>query len=313
MASYRIPIHGLQEERNPSTSVKRTLNSPKNCDLYPRMESEVSIFTTNGMQLEYRIVGSGTETILAFHGFGQSIDDFNPFYGLIKPHQRLVSIRLFQHGNSQFPEQRIPHQPLQKLEFALVIQEFINFLQVSEFYLLGYSLGGKVCLNLLESIPRNIKGVLLLAPDGFKNNRIYSFTSKTAVGRSIYRYILNNPNPLFNLSKVLNSTGIINDGLHRFVMHHMRDYDQRKLVYDTWLIYRDFEINQRALQEILAQSSIPFNALFGKFDRIIRPEIALDFFEDDLAKSMHILNSGHLILNPSTKKFIQENGLWLGE
>lgn len=277
------------------------------------MESSTSIFVANDIQLEYRIVGNGNETILAFHGFGQDIDDFHPFYDLIKAHQRLVSIRLFQHGKSQFPDHRIPHQPLQKQEFGLLIEAFIEHLEVNEIFLLGYSLGGKVCLNLLESIPQKINGVLLLAPDGFQNNKIYAFTSKTALGRSIYRYILDKPKPLFGLSKALNSVGILDDKLLHFVLFHMRDYEQRKLVYDTWLIYRDFEIDKRRLQSVLADSAISFQVLFGKFDKIIRPEVAEEFFQDDLAKSMHIIQSGHLILNPTTKKFIQENKLWLGE
>ena len=276
-------------------------------------EKDRLVFTFRGLSLEYKIIGHGDETIFAFHGFGQSLDDFHPLYELITPRQRIVSIHLFQHGDSRFPEERIPDRPLTKLEFAEAFQALAAHLNSPKFSLLGYSLGGKVCLNLLEILPEQVQGVLLFAPDGFKTNKLYSFSSKTALGRSIYRYILNNPKPLFKTSEVLNASGLISDGLHRFVLHHMRDYEQRKLVYETWLIYRNFDISKPKIAQIIRSGKVPLKAFFGKYDKIIRPEIGQSFFRDELQQSLHILDSGHLIVNPSTTKFIHQNGLWLPE
>ncbi|MFM7726162.1 MAG: alpha/beta fold hydrolase, partial [Flavobacteriales bacterium] len=65
-----------------------------------------STFTYNDLTLEYLVEGSGPETIVCLHGFGREAEDFIAFSSLLKPNQRIVSINLFAHGNSSFPQER---------------------------------------------------------------------------------------------------------------------------------------------------------------------------------------------------------------
>lgn len=276
------------------------------------MSTETSLFEHNSLRIEYLSDGNGPEIILAFHGFGQDESGFDDLLPLIKPYQRLIRIRLFQHGKSLFPEDRIPQAPLKKKEWSEFIHAFLNHLNTEKCSLLGYSMGARVCLNLLETDQSRIKEVLLLAPDGFKINALYQFSSNTALGRSIYRFVMNNPTVLFKFADLLNGIGLLSAKLHRFVHFHMRNHEQRKLVYDTWVIYRKMHPDLKKLRQLLLHDPLKFSAVFGRYDAIIKPSIGKAFFKPQLSEHMYIVDSGHLLINPQTTDFIEKNGLWFG-
>lgn len=274
------------------------------------MNRTPELFEYKELQLEYLKYGDGEELILAFHGFGESMDNFRALNDLIRADQCLVSCHLFQHGASRFPENRLPNKPLSIDEFRALILAFLKHLGAQECHLIGYSLGAKICLCLFLAMTDRVNNVLLLAPDGFKVNLLYSFTSRTKFGRWIYKQVLYHPRWFFKLTDLLFKLKIIDKKLHRFVFYHMESFEQRKLVYDTWLIYRDFIPNKQSLSEKLQGRKHQFSAIFGKYDRIIQTKVGKEFFRGELKKHYHEVESGHLLLNQGTKEYIARKDLW---
>lgn len=265
-------------------------------------------------QVEFLRIGSEKEVtspILAFHGFGRFAEDFEVFTRLLKPGQAIFSFHLFQHGNSVFPPERIALESLKIEEHRMIIQAICDYLKIDTFHLLGYSLGGKVALKTIELYPEKVRGLLLVAPDGIKINYFYKFVSGTRMGRYIYGGLVNNPKPLFVITDGLRSMRLLSKKLHRFVYYHMENYERRKLVGEVWMIYRFLEPNIAEIQRVINSQKINTTLIYGKYDSVIQAKQGVKMNSGLEQDSLHILESGHLLLQESTVEYINEKGIWL--
>lgn len=271
------------------------------------------MITIGEFEVEFLRIGQGQvkEPILAFHGFGRVIQDFKVFERILKPGQVIYAFHLFQHGKSTFPKERIALDSLTTTEHVAIIDAICKNLNIKTFHLIGYSLGGKIALKTLELLPDRVTGILLIAPDGVKINNFYKFVSGTSLGRAIYRGILKNPKPLFRSADFLRAIRLLPEKLHRFVYFHMESYEKRKLVGEVWMIYRFFDPNIPEIQRIINSKGIRATLIYGKFDRVIQAWQGekLDAGLDQ--DSLHILESGHLLLQESTVDYIVEKGIWV--
>jgi pimeloyl-ACP methyl ester carboxylesterase len=258
-------------------------------------------------------LGNGSETILAFHGFGRHAKDFIVFEPLLRANQRIISVNLFAHGKSVFPEERIDKNPITKSEWHQLLSVFLTHLGIEKFHLLGYSMGGRICLTILEIMPQKILDFLLIAPDGLKLNWLYRFASGTMLGRKIYRSIIDRPRWLFVLAKILNKTGILNDKLHRFVHVHLDTREKRQLVYDAWLIYKKLFPNLELVAQAIIECQLRGNLIFGEYDSVITPRLSERLTKKTGTQvKTHLIKTGHRLITVDTAAFIRQQGIWPG-
>ena len=269
------------------------------------------LFRYKDFAIEYIQFGEGEETLICFHGFGRTCFDFGIFAPLLRAGQRIVSINLFAHGGSRFPESRIEKSPLTPQEWQNMFGALLGELGISQFHLIGYSMGGRIVLKTMELFEDRILSVLLLAPDGFKINKIYKFASGTALGKAIYRSMIKNPNLLFATAKRLNQLGVLDGKLNRFVHVHLDTREKRVQVYEAWMIYKLFFSDQDKLAHIIRSRNMKFNMIFGKYDSIIRPFLGESFSKKlNSEKPLHIIDTGHRLLDGNTVNYIRQRGLW---
>ncbi len=258
------------------------------------------------------MTGNGNSKIICFHGFGRKAEDFLIFEKLLLPHQQMISVNLFAHEGSLFPEERIDDDPLTKEEWKNTFVAFLHHIGADKVHLLGYSMGGRLCLVTLEIMPEKISSLLLIAPDGLKINLLYKFASGTKIGRRMYRSIVENPTWLFRIAKWLNKIGLLNDKLHRFVHVHLDTREKRQQVHDAWLIYKRIFPDLKLLANYIRSHDVfAFNMIFGEFDSIITPKLGEKFCDQiGSRKRMHLIKAGHRLLNEATIEFIREKKLW---
>ncbi len=268
-------------------------------------------FVHNQLKLEYLTIGTGADVIFCFHGFGRRAEDFLIFESLLKPNQRMVAVNLFAHEQSYFPEERINNSPLLLHEWKDIMEAFCTELHIQNFHLLGYSMGGRVCLMTVQCMPERVKSLLLIAPDGFKINPLYKFASGTALGKWIYRGIIKNPFALFKVAGLLHTTKLLPPKLYRFTHVHLDTRAKRQQVHDAWLIYKRMFPELKTVAKIINQNGLQYNMIFGEHDSIIKPKLG-EKFNGILGtdKHMHTVPSGHRLLNENTLNYIQENNLW---
>jgi pimeloyl-ACP methyl ester carboxylesterase len=271
----------------------------------------MSIFAFKEYQLEFLTFGAGTNGIICFHGFGRKAQDFEVFQSLCSPNQRIVSINLFAHDNSVFPASRIENDPLKLSEWTELMVAFLVQEGIEDFDLVGYSMGGRVAMMTYLAMTKRVRSVLLIAPDGFKINKLYKFASGTKLGRSLYKKLIQRPEPLFKIADFLKRMGILNDKLHRFVYVHLDSKEKRQQVFDAWLIYRQMFPDLQELADTINWESTPFHMVFGKFDSVITVQLG-ERFSNYLGNKehMYIIDLGHRLMVKQTAEFIEANELW---
>ncbi len=268
----------------------------------------------NNLKLEYLTFGSGTIPLLAFHGFGRHAKDYQVFETLLGEKYTIYSFNLFHHGRSEYPEDRIEANTFTKNELKIIFTQFFQSLNAPKVAIMGYSLGGKIALMFTEIFPKQVESLWLFAPDGIKMNIWYLLASKTALGRGVYRYFLENPALFFSMVNGLHRTRLINDKIRKFALNNMDEKSKRELVYKVWLTFKDTNPNMGLCIRNIQELHIPVYQFFGKNDKVIKPKLGAWFSEKiKQPENYHVLPAGHMLLTEKTGRYITNLKLNLHE
>lgn len=226
-------------------------------------------YFTHGPTLAYRVYGRGPLAVLAFHGFGRTGADFAVLEPALGERCTLYAFDLHFHGQSPgYPERA--DQPFTPKELATYFAAFADQLNAAKVGLLGYSLGGRIALSLLEQVPERIERVMLAAPDGLKTRPWYRGLAASKVGRALYKRFVVSPTVTHAIMRSLRAVRLMNERMFRFLMGQTDSRAKRQLVHDVWLSYRLIEPDlARAAANALAHQ-VPVHLFFGTHDRVIR-------------------------------------------
>lgn len=264
-------------------------------------------FSHKDLSIHFTRFGTGKTPLFAFHGFGRTGQDFDLFEPFLRNRFTVYAFDLFLHGESPFPEDRIEDHPITEKELQEFFVAFTNEYGIDDFSIMGYSLGGKISLSLLELFPKKVKEIYLLAPDGIILNRWYNFASRSTIGKALYRHIINYPNPYFILLKTSKAIGFIREKMYKFLMMNMETKQKRQLVYDIWLTFSLIKPNIPKIQKLIIGNNIQCHLFFGKHDNIIKPKIGEKFAKGIPNNStFHIIECGHVLIRERTGKIIQQ-------
>ncbi len=212
-------------------------------------------------------------------------------------HYDIFAIDFFFHGNSQYPPERIDKNQLKKEEFAAIISSFCADLNLEKPNLLGYSLGGKLCLILLEQLPKQFENAYLLAPDGLHKTWWYRVLLNFPPFRWVYCYYIKNPYWYFWWIRFLKQIGLLHAKAAGFAISEMATEERRQQVYDVWMVMKNMEPNYEQLRTHNLTGRLKI--AIGKYDRIIRPWKAKSFLGKvglDKEKHLWLLDCGHNFL-----------------
>lgn len=229
-------------------------------------------FTHGPLSLHYRSYGKGPTPILAFHGFGRTGEDFRVFEQALGDRCTLYAFDLPFHGGSPSPAERAD-QPYKPAELGAYFSAFADRFAAERFVLMGYSLGGRVALSLLETMPERIAHAVLIAPDGLKQRPWYRALASSSWGRARYRSFIDRPGRVHHLVHTLRGVGLIRDKMHRFILGQTDSHVKRRLLHDVWLSYRALEPDLGAVAENLRTRRIQLELIFGSFDKVIPPSL----------------------------------------
>ena len=97
-------------------------------------------------------------TILMFHGFTGSLDDWREIYSSLNPNFNFIGIDLVGHGKSDSPVIVDKYSPQ---TLSKQINDILNNLSIEQVIILGYSMGGRAALNFAISHPNKIRRLIL--------------------------------------------------------------------------------------------------------------------------------------------------------
>ena len=170
--------------------------------------------------------------------------------------------------------------------------------------LLGYSLGGRVAMALLECQSERWMGLTLLAPDGFKKNPMYRFAVETAAGRATWAWVDRHAEGIRALIRGLRKVRILPAHLEHFALHHTEDHAMRTLVANTWMTHRKFWPTQEGMRRawsLMAQRGGHVHVVFGNRDAIIPKSWGRgwDRLVDHPRVRFLTISSGHVMHHPT--------------
>jgi pimeloyl-ACP methyl ester carboxylesterase len=246
--------------------------------------------------LEYFLFGSGPESMLAFHGFNNNARDFESLGKISGDRYTIVSVNIFFHGNSTVHE-RLIDDGMSKPELKSLFAEVFKIRAADKFTLLGYSLGGRIALKMLELFPERIEKIILLAPDGIKINPFYSFLTRTWIGKKLLRNTVANPVFFTRLAGFLKTTRIISEKRYNFAYSNFENRSKREKVYQVWMTLKNVVSKQGDIRRKLVRYNIRMYLFFGKYDKIIPPSIGEKFRKGvERQVKLHILEEGHRLI-----------------
>lgn len=242
-------------------------------------------------RIHYRITGSGPEWLFCFHGYGEDAAGFQLFENSLSAHFTIVAIDLPFHGQTDWKEGLL-FEPDDLVSIIHRIKPAQTPIQ-----LLGYSMGGRVAMQLVVMMPDQVKKVLLIAPDGLHNNPWQWLATRTRFGNRLFRYLMQHPSVMLNTMSLFEKTGLYSKNLLRFVHYYLDDAEQRRILYKRWTTMRKFAPDKENLKSVISKYRIPFTILFGKYDSIIRSRHGYRFRKgaENQVRVMEI-KAGHRLL-----------------
>ncbi len=261
-------------------------------------------FTFDDNVLNYQIYGSGKNIFLAFHGYAQSHDVFRNFASTLGEDCKIFSFDLFMHGQSNWKNKK---NKLSKEYWKIIISQFLIENNIDSFSLLGFSMGGKFVLAILESFPYKIKKVILIAPDGVNTNFWYSIATLPGWTENIFKSVVISPLRFQLITKFFGKLKIVDKGLIKFADGQLKTREQRLRVYFSWIIFSDFKFNVKEIAEIINLYQIDITIFVGKYDKVITEKNINVLIQLLKHPKLIVLETGHTFLIESVSKWINKN------
>jgi pimeloyl-ACP methyl ester carboxylesterase len=263
---------------------------------------------SHGFSWEYFVFGQGQEVLFAFHGFDNDASDFSIFEKSFGNRYKIVAVNLFFHGNSKTPRQK-GEDPLNAEILADLFNQLLFRLNCSRFSMLGFSLGGRVILQLLPHFAGRIDRILLLAPDGLKISLWYRFITGSLVGKMLFRRVVERAGIFLMLSKIFYKLNLVGEKQYLFALSNFDTLEKRKKVYAVWMIFRNIIPDAVDAGKAIRKFAIPVDIYFGKRDTIIPASFGKYFIRKSSSKvNIHLLDAGHNLMK---EKVVEELEPWL--
>ena len=266
------------------------------------LASSDNIDNEKKLDLKYIKIGKGDKSALAFHGFGQDNSYYASFESIFGDKYTIYCFNLPFHGDDNTPKSGKPATKEILREF------FHNFFEVngiSVFANIGFSIGAKISLVLLELFPEKVEDMILIAPDGFRINIWYGLGTGSRITRSLFKYFVNHPENFFRFSDSMASLGLVHPGVIRFAKSQMNSMEKREKVYYTWMFFRKLQIREERIINILENHRIPVNIFLGKEDKIIlKNHFKILYSNSKIDSNITVLNAGHNDLIKETANYL---------
>jgi len=267
------------------------------------MNEESGFISTGAEKLHYLQWGCGRRLLLAFHGYGNDARIFIPFSEYLSSEYTILSFDLPHHGASKWQEgAKLTRQEVFDLTAAVMTK--YNVEKVS---LLGYSMGGRVCLSIVESMPERIDKVALIAADGLTINFYYYFLTRTWFGKKLFKRMLEKPKLFFSVANWLKKKNLVNTVRHRFVTNSLQSETSRQFLLKVWPGMSDIIPSPTKLKRLIKQYRIPVSIFMGEHDRIMPPSLAKNFKSGIDTVQLYILDKGHLVFDRENAQQIAES------
>lgn len=243
--------------------------------------------------IHYIKIGMGENILICLHGFAESAESFIPLAEHLTNKYTIIMLDMPLHGKTIWKEVLA----FTGDELAEIINK-IPGVENRNFSLLGYSMGGRIALQLYQVIPQKIKKLILIAPDGIIINPWYRLATQTSAGNTLFYWVMKNPGGFFAVTTALKKLSLINMGVYKYVHQHLKTSGMRERLYNIWTTMRKMKPDIQAIKKLIITCKTPVVLIYGRYDKVIRYTTGEKFRTGiEAFSSLYILNCGHRILH----------------
>lgn len=245
-------------------------------------------------RLHYHRWGRGDRLLLCFHGYGETAASFAFLADALGEEFTILAVDLPFHGETDWREP----PPFTMEQLLSVLDTLLaGIAPGTPWYLMGYSMGGRIALSLLQAVPDRIARLVLVAPDGLRLNPWYWLATQTGPGRRLFRYTMYHPGWFFLILRACNALKLVNPSVYKFVAHYIDNPGIRHDLYIRWTGLRKFRPRLSVIRGIILRRELPVRILYGRFDRIIRVKRGERFRKGiEPYCRLEVLPAGHQLL-----------------
>ena len=239
--------------------------------------------------------------LVAFHGYGNDAFLFSTFVPYLEEEFTFVSIDLPYHGGTAWEKP----DPFTKEMLKELILGMMQQFDVKQLSLLGYSIGGRICLCIAELLPRSVDQCVLIAPDGLVFNPFYHFVTRNKIGSALFHSFLSKDKNLRLIDR-LQQYKLIDSARHRFIMHYLKTPDDRRQLLHRWQVLSLLVPDHKRLKQRITRHSIPISIYMGERDSVIPLAKAKQFMKGLTGATLNVLNKGHRVMDEETIPLIAQ-------
>jgi len=266
------------------------------------MSDQSGYIPVGGEKLHYLKWGKGKKLLIAFHGYGNDADIFSVFVPYLENEYTIVSFDLPHHGKSKWTNDHI----FKREYMVAIIDKLKHDYKADKFSLLGYSIGGRISLTIIEMMPTVIEKVLLIAPDGLAFTPIYHFTVVNPISRGFFKNVVEQPQKVIRMMDWMRAKKWVKASTHRFAMQYLESKESRNHLVQRWTCLKELVPERKRLKKLIKKYRVQITIFVGAFDKVIAPAKAQKFKDGLDTVHLHILNKGHRVFDHDNAKQIAQ-------
>ena len=229
---------------------------------------------------------------MCFHGFGDRAALFLNIREALEANFKVYAFDLPFHGQTIWNEKTFT-----KEDFYALIESVLELENKTEFAIMGYSFGGRICPILLQKFPTQITNLYLVAPDGFKTKGLNGITWLPRPMRLWVKRRLENPNWFIKILRFFQRFGLINSSVFSFLISNLKQPKRRERLFAHWLSMDDFEMKTDIFEALLRKNKTPTHIFLGRNDPLV-PLSKMAILGQKIPNlKIHVLEDGHKLVN----------------
>ena len=243
--------------------------------------------------------GAGERVLICIHGYLQDKHLFDRVWDTVPENWIIVSIDMPLFGRSEWKKK---DQPMHKKFLRKMWASFRERYPDKELNLLGFSMGGKMAMNLVGMVKDPPSRVILISPDGISRNILQNFAMFHPIGKQVLRGFLRFPAPIIYASKFAYRFKFIDRFTHDFMYGNFGSPKLRQALRTYMLVYSGLKVPLKKLQKRTAKHQIQWQIIWGTQDGIISPKGIQRFQKLIPDAKGDFIESGHLVVDLKPKE-----------
>ncbi len=261
------------------------------------LRMDAQFFPYRNSSFHYVQSGHGSVPLLAFHGYGLNTHIFSFMLLDLPPQFTLISIDLPFHGQTVWNE-KDALDPALFADSLLRLLKSIPGLQLAKIHLLGYSLGGRICLSLMPLLGDQVERVTLIAGDGLHQSRFLRWIMNTDRGNRLFKKAMHDPDWLLRLLAIGTKLGMLKPRRRKFMLAYLEHPEAREKLYQRWMVLQRFQVSRNEIRVLLAKQTTALNMVFGIDDPVVRYKYGFRYVRGlEKTCKVFIIEGGHHLLH----------------